>query len=254
MNRTRFRIAVLADIHGNLAALKAVVKDFTERGVDTVVTLGDSFSGPLLANETADYLMTQSWTHIAGNHERNILTRRPEELGPSDRYARSQLSQAALAWMAEWPKNITLDQQIFLCHGTPDNDHEYLLESIANGHLISATAAQIQQRTATVAAPVILCGHSHRPGSIRTRSGQWIVNPGSVGLPAYSDDQPCRHVSESGSPDSRYAIIEKKQNGWIVQLLSIPYDFHPMAALAAQQGRQEWQSALLTGYVTGSEK
>ncbi|WP_411970129.1 metallophosphoesterase family protein [Paucibacter sp. Y2R2-4] len=42
------RIAVLSDIHGNLAALEAVVADFRRRGVDAVVNLGDSLSGPLL--------------------------------------------------------------------------------------------------------------------------------------------------------------------------------------------------------------
>jgi predicted phosphodiesterase len=47
------RIAVLSDIHGDLAALEAVVRDFRDRGVDAVVNLGDSLSGPLLPLETA---------------------------------------------------------------------------------------------------------------------------------------------------------------------------------------------------------
>jgi predicted phosphodiesterase len=66
-------IAVVSDIHGNLAAIEAVAADIRRRGVDTVVNLGDSLSGPLLPRETAQFLMGQGWTHIAGNHERQLL-------------------------------------------------------------------------------------------------------------------------------------------------------------------------------------
>jgi predicted phosphodiesterase len=47
------RLAVVSDIHGNLPALEAVVRDFRSRGADAVVNLGDSLSGPLLPLETA---------------------------------------------------------------------------------------------------------------------------------------------------------------------------------------------------------
>ena len=42
------RIAIVTDIHGNLPALEAVVRDIGRRGVDAIVNLGDSLSGPLL--------------------------------------------------------------------------------------------------------------------------------------------------------------------------------------------------------------
>jgi|SRR5471032_2888823 len=95
------RIAVVSDIHGNLPALQAVVADFEAYGVDQVVNLGDSLSGPLLPQETAEYLMATHWFHLAGNHERQVLTLPPERTVPSDAHARSQLSAQALAWMAK---------------------------------------------------------------------------------------------------------------------------------------------------------
>lgn len=70
------RIALVSDIHGNLAALEAVAADFKRRGVDAVANLGDSLSGPLLPLETAQFLMAQDWTHLAGNHERQRSGRR----------------------------------------------------------------------------------------------------------------------------------------------------------------------------------
>ena len=51
------RIAVLSDIHGNLAALRAVLDDVTAQGVDLTVNLGDILSGPLNPAETADFLI-----------------------------------------------------------------------------------------------------------------------------------------------------------------------------------------------------
>jgi len=50
-------LAVASDTHGNLAALRAVVQDLQRRGVDQVINLGDSVSGPLLPLQTARYLI-----------------------------------------------------------------------------------------------------------------------------------------------------------------------------------------------------
>jgi predicted phosphodiesterase len=61
------RLAVLSDIHGNLAALEAVVADFGRRAIDGVINLGDSLSGPLLPLETARFLMSRTWVHLADN-------------------------------------------------------------------------------------------------------------------------------------------------------------------------------------------
>ena len=51
------RIALVSDIHGNLAALEAVAADIRRRGVDRVANLGDNVSDPLWPQETAHYLM-----------------------------------------------------------------------------------------------------------------------------------------------------------------------------------------------------
>lgn len=85
------RIAIVSDIHGNLPALEAVVRDIGRRSVDAVVNLGDSLSGPLMPLETAQFLMAQDWVHLAGNHERQLLTLPAERRGPSDAFAHSRL-------------------------------------------------------------------------------------------------------------------------------------------------------------------
>ena len=243
------RIAVLSDIHGNLAALEAVVADFTRRGADAVVNLGDNLSGPLLPLETAEYLMAQRWTHLAGNHDRQLVAAGPEGLGPSDAFARSRLSPAVLAWTAGLATSLALNDEVFLCHGTPGSDTGYFLETAVPGRTRPATPLEVHERLGGVAAAVVLCGHTHIPRSVRSTAGQLLLNPGSVGLPAYEDDRPFQHVVETGSPDARYALIEKRNGGWSAQMISLPYDFRPMAALAARNGRRDWECALSTGYM-----
>jgi predicted phosphodiesterase len=80
------KIAVIADIHGNLIALEQVVADIERRCVDLVINLGDHISGPLWPKETLDYLKTKDWLQIRGNHERQLLTQTPEKMGASDQY------------------------------------------------------------------------------------------------------------------------------------------------------------------------
>ena len=237
------RIAVLSDIHGNLAALQAVAADLRGRGVDTVVNLGDSLSGPLLPLETARYLMDQDWVHLAGNHERQLL-----QLGPgssfSDQYAHSTLGPRELAWIGSLPHTLYLSEQILLCHGAPGVDHLALLHTAER----PATASEIEQRLGECHAELVLCGHTHRARSVRTARGGWVVNPGSVGLQAFQDDHPYPHAVECGSPDARYAIVERGPAGWTAQLLTVPYAHETMAAAAQARNRPDWARALLTGY------
>jgi len=243
------RIAVLSDIHGNLPALEAVVRDFQGRGADAVVNLGDSLSGPLLPLETARYLMARDWPTLAGNHERQILTQGPGQWGPSDAYARSQLTARELEWMAALPATLPFGPDVFLCHGTPDSDLDSLLETLEPDRLRPASAGEVEARLGPARAPVVLCGHTHVPRAARSRSGQLIVNPGSVGLQALETTFPWPVIVENGSPDARYAILERRDGNWIPSLIAVPYDHRAMADLARGRGRPDWECALMTGYM-----
>jgi putative phosphoesterase len=238
------RIAVVSDIHGNLPALEAVVADIARRGVDSVVNLGDSLSGPLLPLETAQFLMAQSWTQLAGNHERQVL-HLSADTGESDKYAHSQLGQAQFDWMASLPSATPIAPDVLACHGTPSSDCTGLLQTAER----NASAAEVQARLGSTDAALVLCGHTHVPRVVRTRAGVCIVNPGSVGLPAFDDDHPYPHVIETGSPDARYAIVEKRSGQWSAALFAVPYAYRSMAALAKLRQRPDWESALLTGYM-----
>ena len=223
--------------------------DIRRQGVDGVLNLGDSLSGPLLPRETARFLMDSDWLCLAGNHERQLLACAQAPGGLSDEYAFSQLGPAELQWVASLPPQHRFSPELFLCHGAPADDLCYLTETVGNGRMHLASVAEMSARLQGERSPVVACGHSHVQRSIRLPAGQLIVNPGSVGLQAYSDEAPAPHCMETGSPDARYAIVEWFGRAWSVQLHSVPYDVAPMVQLARRQGRPDWETALQHGRV-----
>lgn len=245
------KIAALSDIHGNLPALEAVLADIGRQGADIVVNLGDILSGPLYPSQTADRLMQLGLPTIRGNHERQ-LGMDPSRMGASDRYAHQVLSAAHLAWVRDLPATLWLEDDVLLVHGTPQDDLSYFLETVTSDGCRTATHDEVRRRAADVEAALILCGHTHLQRSMTLADGRLIVNPGSVGLPAYEDSHPFSHRMEMGTPHARYASITRTPRGWDVAFRSVEYDWHAAADLAAAHDRPDWESALRTGYCLNS--
>ncbi|ABS28313.1 metallophosphoesterase [Anaeromyxobacter sp. Fw109-5] len=241
------RLAALADIHGNVWALEAVLKDAKGQGADGFVNAGDLLSGPLDPAATADLLMSLDLPTVAGNHERQLLACEHAAGGPSDQYAFEHVSLRHRDWLRQLPSTLEVDGAILLCHGTPSDDRAYLLEEVERGRVVRAPAAVVEARAAGAGQRLIVCGHSHQPGIHWLSDGRLVVNPGSVGLQAYDDDHPSFHVVENGSPHARYAICERTRSGWSVALRSVEYDHAAAVAAARRNGREDWARWLQTG-------
>ncbi len=254
------RLAAVTDIHGNLPALEAVLADIARSQVDLVVNLGDIVSGPLWPVETADRLMALALPTIRGNHERQVL--RPlEGMGASDRHAALRLTAAQRGWLATLPATMRPASDVFCCHGTPDNDLRYFLETVtpdfgSNGSrgVRAATHDEAMERAGKVQASLILCGHTHQPRIRQLDDGRLVVNPGSVGLPAYDDNHPHFHLMETGSPHARYALLERHNGRWSVELRNVAYDWESAAVQADRNGRPDWADALRSGRVGTLER
>ena len=80
------RLAFVSDIHGNLAALEAVIADMHGRGIDHVINLGYTPSGPLLPRETAQSPTTPPMPPVAGNQQRPVLHSTPQLPNPSEHF------------------------------------------------------------------------------------------------------------------------------------------------------------------------
>jgi predicted phosphodiesterase len=243
------RFAAIADVHGNHLALEAVLADISAQGIDEIVNLGDCLSGPLEAGRTADLLIGLNALTVRGNHDR-YLTDSPEDAMPSwEEHAYSQLSAHHLAWLRSLPFSAVYRDAVYLCHATPGHDETYWLEKVSpEGHVYLKPLEEIEALAAGIDHPLILCGHSHIPRAVRLGDGRLIVNPGSVGCPAYGDDMPYDHKVETGHTLASYCIIETTAWGWLPQFRSVAYDHMAMSRLAAQNGRSDWSVALATGW------
>lgn len=242
------KIAALSDIHGNLAALDAVLNDAHEQNADLIVNLVDILSGALYPSQTADRLMPLGLPTIKGNHERQLLAGDPSRMGLSDRFAHRTLRDDQLAWIRSLPAALRLADDILLVHGTPESDLFYFLETVTEHGCRPATFDEVESRACNANATLILCGHTHLQRSMRLDQGCLIVNPGSVGLQAYEDSLPFPHRMEMGSPHARYALVTKTSTGWEVEFRAVEYDWHEAANVAAGNGRPDWDKALRTGY------
>jgi predicted phosphodiesterase len=245
------RIAVFADIHGNLPALEAVLGDLATRDtVALIINLGDCVSGPLWPAETCALLMQQAWPTVRGNHDRIVAFDERQGMGPSDAFARDALDEAQCTWLGAIPVTAAVNPDVCAFHGLPSSDTRYLLETIEQGRLAVSMPAKIATRLSpeALAKRVLLCGHSHQPRMIQLASGPLIVNPGSIGCPAYSDDHGLPHVSEAGSPHARYAIVTLREETIDVDLIAVGYDHAAAARRAEANHRSDWAHALSTGF------
>jgi len=233
------RIAVISDVHGNRLALEAVLDDIAAQGVDTTVNLGDMVSGPMEPNWAADILMDANFPTIKGNHERWLIERSPYGLDPVDRFTLTQLEQRHLDWFTSLPATFAIMGDVFMCHGTPTDDSEPWLDNWWRGRETELPGeAQVAAQADGLDYRVLLCGHTHLARAVRLRDGRLIVNPGSVGLQIIH-----------GSPDARYAILDRTDGRWSVNLRAVPYDHAAAARQAIANGFPHWSEALTTGWV-----
>ncbi|MEO2222692.1 metallophosphoesterase family protein [Priestia megaterium] len=240
------KIAIISDIHGNSLALEAVLSDISRRGIDTVFNLGDSLYGPLDPLGTFKLLIEHDITHIMGNCDRMIVDSSDDDSSSTINYVKRSLTTEALDWLQQHSRGLIIND-IFLCHGTPNSDEVYLLEEMKKEGATLKSSKDIINALEGVEQDVVLCGHSHIPRTLYLPNGKLIINPGSVGLPAYIDDLPIPHKMESGSPHANYTIIEKRSTNWLVDQISVPYHWEEAADMAEINQRQDWADALRLG-------
>ena len=241
------RIAIISDIHGNIEALKAVVNDIEKRQITEVVNLGDHISGPLWPKETIQFLMQQDWIQIAGNHDRNLVNKKLEEMNLSDQYAIQFLNDIEKEWLRALPETLKQDG-LYMFHATPEFNNIYLLEIVEKGIVRLASSTEIKRYLGDTDSQIILCGHSHIPRIIDYENSV-IVNAGRVGLQAYDDVTPEYHTIETGSHHARYVIIEYDEEKLNAEIVAVEYNYQKAVDQALKNNRLDWAKALKTGRI-----
>ncbi|MBN1885834.1 MAG: metallophosphoesterase family protein [Candidatus Krumholzibacteriota bacterium] len=239
-------IAVISDIHGNHRALGAVFADIDRRGIGRIVNLGDSLYGPLDPRRTAEMLLARPITTVRGNEDR-LLIGEAADADPTARHVRGMLSGEHLRWLESLPAVAHVEGGIVCFHASPDADDEYLLWDVTPAGAVERDAAAVASRLDGYRGALVLCGHDHVPRVIALSGGTLVVDPGSVGCPAFADAEPYPHVMETGSPAARYAVLHQTRAGWEVEPVSVRYDCEAVARLAERGGRDDWAAWLRTG-------
>jgi len=193
VNRTP--VAVLYDVHGNLAALEAVLADVETAGATSFLLGGDYASFGPWPRETAEMLDgLPAIVRIRGNVER-WLRGEPEAPESARQFlttalaaARESLGPALVERLYRLPEQGELDG-ILVCHGSPLSDIESFAPEPLPGE--ERMLAGESERT-------ILFGHSHQQFRRAGPNGTLLVNPGSVGAPLDGDSRAAWAIYENG--------------------------------------------------------
>jgi len=180
------RVAVLADIHGNLPALEAVLADVERAGVDLIVLNGDLADGPFPV-ETLDLLagLGDRALWLRGNGDRWLVESRTGRFNHPDpateeciHWASKRIGGAQHDRLAALPLLHRLSVaglgKVGLCHATCRSDNEMFL--------VDGTLTQAEAAFASLDAETIVVGHCHMPFD-RLANRRRVVNAGSVGMP-----------------------------------------------------------------------
>lgn len=244
------KFAILSDIHSNIFALQAVVKDARDKGFTDFINLGDILYGPIAPRQTYEYLQSLNAITISGNQDRQICEAMENKIAsnPTMQFILSELGQEPISWMKQLPFDLQITTDIYACHGTPSDDLEYLLEDISTGRPIARTDEEIIDRLNGISSSIILCGHTHTPRCVELSTGQIVINPGSVGLQAYTDDEPNVHSMQNYSSKASYVTLQKTfNNEWDIAFHKVTYDVCKAVHAASKRGREDWVHFLSTG-------
>ena len=226
-------IALLYDIHGNLAALDAVLAEAEQIGATSCLLGGDYAAIGPWPRETAELLDTlPAVVRIRGNVER-WLREAPEVpanaqalVMPAMRAARKSLGPDLVERLYGLPERADFDG-LLVCHGSPVSDIQSFAPDPQDGE--EKMLNGVLDRT-------ILFGHSHRQFRRDGPNGTLLVNPGSVGAPL------------DGDPRAAWAILEDGE----IRFRRTPYDIERAAAQMRSHG--EWAEPLVYRIRHGSDR
>lgn len=239
-------VAVLSDIHGNKDALKAVLDDIQQRNIVSIYNLGDILYGPLFPLETYDLLKGMDIKSVSGNCDRILLQASSDNL--TAQYVIDMLENEHKNWLNNLPFSIQTED-FYFCHASPKSDEQYLLHDITLNDAILKQPQDIMNLVKEIPQNIIFCGHSHLSDIVYLPNGKVIVNPGSVGLPAYEEEEPFYYKMESGTPFANYTIVEKRDGRWIFEQINITYDVTDAIKQSEKLNRPDWACALKFGHV-----
>lgn len=194
------KIAVISDIHGNMDALDAVMKDITSQDCDKIFVLGDyAMAGPE-PKKVVDWFFNRQFDPkmklIRGNTDEMIMNYSPnlyetvKEKAPVMAEALRNDVKLFNPILTNFLKSLPIQLEVEECgvkfllvHGSPKRINEDIMPD--------TPISEVEQMLQNVKADVVLCGHTHLPCGFQTSTKQTVVNVGSVGRPFTEEPKSC---------------------------------------------------------------
>ncbi len=198
-------IGLIADVHSNAVALKAVLSAFDDMGVKKILHAGDIIGYNPYPNETVELFKKRKIISILGNHERALIKDDTSDFNPHAaaalKWTKNNLSSENFKYNSTLKNReyLTIDKKrITLIHGSPRDVDEYIFPENVSAHFLAA-----------VKSDVLVLGHTHIQFKKDYSLGT-IMNPGSVGQP------------RDENPEAAFAVIDTVSEE--VKLKRISYD------------------------------
>ena len=227
------RLAVLGDVHGNVAALEATLAVIERTRPDAIAVTGDlALNGPRPAEVVArvrDLVASGAYV-IQGNTDIAVadfdysaafpwFEEVPAHYRAAAEWTHDQLTEADLDFLRRLPAERRIhagEEMVLVCHASPGSQ--------TDGLPVELDAAVTVQRITRTDARIICCGHTH-VADVRDYGRRLVCNPGSCG---YAFD---------GDPDAAWALVTVADDGELTaDLQRTPYDPLPVADELSARG------------------
>lgn len=224
------KLAVLSDIHGNLPALNAVLKDINNIGVNKYIIAGDHIVDCPQPNEVLDKIKSLNAYIIKGNREQYVTEYHQGMHNEWNNHKQmsavlwtyNTLNEQNIKYINELPEQLNISftgiDAIRVVHGSPLKINDKLFPFTHTERLEKAVKA--------VKEPVLICGHTHESWS-RIAYNKLIVNPGSVGVPF------------NNNRFAEYAVLVWENNKWTVSHCQVKYDLGELENTFIESGIME---------------
>lgn len=210
------KIAIISDIHANMHALEAVMRDLRRMAPDRVIVNGDLVGRGPQSREVLETVDRQAWSVIKGNHEEFWAQCGRGDLPPEwqeswwkpTRMQIEQLDSAWFDWMEALPQEIVIAlpgaPTVQIVHGSPRRSNEGLYAHVTDDELLTTLG--------NTPHPVVVGAHTHVP--MDRRVGHYrVLNCGSVGAPF------------NENPAAQYLLLIWRQQQWTVEFRQVTYDY-----------------------------
>jgi len=234
------RVAVVADIHGNLSALEAVIADLKTTSPDVVFHAGDLAANGYRPAEVVDRIRELGWQGVCGNTDEMLwkpeleadLLRKAPSLGPLWKLLFQEMVPATLEglggerlqWLRSLPTQLRRDD-LSIVHAAPSD--------LWRAPLAKSTDEELEATYKELGARTVVYGHIHAAFA-RTLPGFTVANTGAASL------------SYDGDPRASYVLVEDGK----VTHRRVEYDIQKEAASLRSSGfpSGDWiATTLLTG-------